>query len=270
MTQPQISFRDVSFAYTDRWLVQHVRFDVEPNTFISIIGPSGCGKSTLFRLLNGLERIQTGEIYYRDRHMQYGDPSSCAFMPQKDILLPWRNIWQNVALPLELAGVSQKERQARAMALLEHVGLAKWSDHRPSELSGGMRQRVSFCRTLITGHETLLLDEPFSALDALTKRQLENWLMLQWYEEPKTILLVTHDVDEAIYLSQRILVMVPDEQTGCITSLMTVDVPFDFPRQANILGLPQAQAIKHQILTALKLDRFKDGFLQEQSLGGVQ
>ncbi|EEN04573.1 Hydroxymethylpyrimidine transport ATP-binding protein [Bacillus thuringiensis IBL 4222] len=169
-------------------------------------------------------------------------------MPQKDMLLPWRTIIENAALPLECQGVQKKEAQIKAKELLHKFGLQGYETKYPKDLSGGMRQRVSFIRTLLTGGEVLLLDEPFSALDALTKASLQEWLFEQWKEWEKTILFITHDVEEALFLSNRILVV---EQQP-ITTLTERVVPLDCNRTRKDLYKPEVLALKDELLSMLQ------------------
>ncbi|EEL41808.1 Hydroxymethylpyrimidine transport ATP-binding protein [Bacillus cereus Rock3-29] len=169
-------------------------------------------------------------------------------MPQKDMLLPWRTIIENAALPLECQGVQKKEAQVKAKELLHKFGLQGYEGKYPKDLSGGMKQRVSFIQTLLTGGEILLLDEPFSALDALTKASLQEWLFEQWKEWEKTILFITHDVEEALFLSNRILVV---EQQP-ITTLTERIVPLDHNRTRKDLYKPDVLALKDELLSMLQ------------------
>lgn len=197
-----LQFHNVSFHYDEKPIINELNASIQDKEFVSIIGPSGCGKSTLFRLITGLEEASTGQIELTETKSH-----PVGYMPQKDMLLPWRTIIENAALPLECQGVQKKEAQIKAKELLHKFGLQGYETKYPKDLSGGMRQRVSFIRTLLTGGEILLLDEPFSALDALTKASLQEWLFEQWKEWEKTILFITHDVEEALFLSNRILVV---------------------------------------------------------------
>ena len=193
-----LQFHNVSFHYDEKPIINELNASIQDKEFVSIIGPSGCGKSTLFRLITGLEEASTGQIELTETKSH-----PVGYMPQKDMLLPWRTIIENAALPLECQGVQKKEAQIKAKELLQKFGLQGYETKYPKDLSGGMRQRVSFIRTLLTGGEILLLDEPFSALDALTKASLQEWLFEQWKEWEKTILFITHDVEEALFLSNR-------------------------------------------------------------------
>ena len=170
-------------------------------------------------------------------------------MPQQDLLFPWRTVEENLCLPMELqGGISKEEQHRRAQKALEDVGLAGKGDKRPSELSGGMRQRAAFARTLLTGAELLLLDEPFSALDYLTRIEMREWLLEQWEREQKTVLFITHDVEEAIFLSGRVLVA---ERTP-ITSLTSVEIPLGLPRSIEDLKKTEIQDMKEDLIGKLR------------------
>lgn len=170
-------------------------------------------------------------------------------MPQQDLLFPWRTVEENLCLPMELQGGISKEEQHRlALKALEDVGLTGTGDKRPSELSGGMRQRAAFARTLLSGSELLLLDEPFSALDYLTRIEMREWLLRQWERERKTVLFITHDVEEAIFLSGRILVA----EKSPITKLTAVEIPLELPRTIESLGRPEIQELKEMLIGKLR------------------
>ena len=198
----------MSFKYPedDYEMMENLSFSVEDHAFISIIGASGCGKSTIFRLINGLEKPDAGEILVDGQSINTLKQYS-AFMPQKDMLFPWRTIEKNLCLPMEMQHISKAEQQQRAADALAQVGLSDYLKKYPKDLSGGMKQRVAFARTLLSGAEMLLLDEPFSALDFLTRVDMQEWLLKQWESNQKTTLFITHDVEEAIFLSQSIFVI---------------------------------------------------------------
>ncbi|MED3614951.1 ABC transporter ATP-binding protein [Bacillus wiedmannii] len=238
-----LQFHNVSFHYDEKPIINELNASIQDKEFVSIIGPSGCGKSTLFRLITGLEEVSTGQIELTETKSR-----PVGYMPQKDMLLPWRTIIENAALPLECQGVQKKEAQIKAKELLHKFGLQGYETKYPKDLSGGMRQRVSFIRTLLTGGEILLLDEPFSALDALTKASLQEWLFEQWKEWEKTILFITHDVEEALFLSNRILVV---EQQP-ITTLTERVVPLDRNRTRKDLYKPEVLALKNELLSMLQ------------------
>ncbi|MEM5666202.1 ABC transporter ATP-binding protein [Bacillus toyonensis] len=238
-----LQFHNVSFHYDEKPIIDELNASIQEKEFVSIIGPSGCGKSTLFRLITGLEEVSTGRIELTETKSH-----PVGYMPQKDMLLPWRTIIENAALPLECQGVQKKEAQVKAKELLHKFGLQGYEGKYPKNLSGGMRQRVSFIRTLLTGGEILLLDEPFSALDALTKASLQEWLFEQWKEWEKTILFITHDVEEALFLSNRILVV----KQQPITTLTERIVPLDRNRTRKDLYKPDVLALKDELLSMLQ------------------
>ncbi|WP_439875075.1 ABC transporter ATP-binding protein [Bacillus mycoides] len=238
-----LQFHNVSFHYDEKPIINELNASIQDKEFVSIIGPSGCGKSTLFRLITGLEEASTGQIELTETKSH-----PVGYMPQKDMLLPWRTIIENAALPLECQGVQKKEAQVKAKELLHKFGLQGYEAKYPKDLSGGMRQRVSFIRTLLTGGEILLLDEPFSALDALTKASLQEWLFEQWKEWEKTILFITHDVEEALFLSNRILVV----ENQPIATLTERIVPLDRNRTRKDLYKPEVLALKDELLSMLQ------------------
>ena len=217
-------------------------------SFHCILGVSGCGKSTIFRLINGLLEPKAGEIKVGGAPIA-GRKRYCGYMPQKDLLFPWRTVGENVALPLEVAGgLSRAQRQERAEAALAEVGLAGCAGKMPGELSGGMRQRAAFARTMLTGSDLLLLDEPFSALDFLTRISMQEWLLEQWQRHQKTILFITHDVEEAIFLSSSVLVV----ESTPIRTLTELPIPAPFPRERSCLGRPELVELKERLITLLR------------------
>lgn len=245
-----LEFRHVTFQYEveDFNIIDDLSFHISPGEFVSIIGASGCGKSTIFRLTNQLLPMKSGEILVggKDIHAQ---KRYCGYMPQKDLLFPWRTVGQNLRLPLEIrGGLSNAEMEARVDAALAQVGLADAKDKAPSELSGGMRQRAAFARTVLTDSELLLLDEPFSALDFLTRISMQEWLLGQWEADRKTVLFITHDVEEAIFLSSRVLVV---EETP-IRRLTSIEVPADYPRTRACLRDPRMIELREQLIDLLR------------------
>ena len=248
-----LEFKNVTFQYDgdEAPMMMDLSFRVEAGDFISIIGASGCGKSTVFRLINGLEKLTQGEIFIDGKPIaalkQSGTQYS-AFMPQKDLLFPWRTIEKNICLPLELAGVSQAEQESRCREVLEEVGLAEYARKYPKDLSGGMKQRVSFARTLLSGADLLLLDEPFSALDYLTRVDMQEWLLHQWEHYHKTILFITHDVEEAVFLSKKIFVI----QDRPIRTMEVVDVPLPEDRDRSDLKRPEIVELKERLIDKLR------------------
>lgn len=244
-----LEFQKVSFQYDqDHYkMLENLSFSVNDGKFYSIIGESGCGKSTIFRLINGLETQQSGEILYQGKSIQ-GQNQYSAFMPQKDMLFPWRDVEKNVCLPMELQGVSKAEQEKRCQQVLEQVGLSQDIHKMPRELSGGMRQRVAFARTLMTGADMLLLDEPFSALDFLTRVEMQEWLLTQWETTKKTILFITHDVEEAIFLSEAVFII----RNRPITQMEKIEIPLPYPRKREDLKQPELIALKEDLIAKLR------------------
>ncbi|MBN9755622.1 Hydroxymethylpyrimidine ABC transporter, ATPase component [Pseudonocardia sp. Ae406_Ps2] len=201
----KVVVRDLSVSYGDLPVLSGVHLDVAPGEFVSLVGPSGCGKSTLFGALAG---ILDGATVTGDIEVDGGPVRGAPFglMPQQDLLFPWRTVLDNTALGLEVARVPRREARERARALFEPFGLAGFEDARPGELSGGMRQRAALLRTVVAGRQVLLLDEPFGALDALTRTAMQDWLESVRARYGWTTVLITHDVREAALLSDRVLV----------------------------------------------------------------
>lgn len=224
---PALEFRAVTKIFggkrgTGVTAIQDVSFSVAPGEVVSIIGPSGCGKSTCLNLGSGLDPVTAGEVYV-DGELVTKPNSHVAFMLQKDLLLPWRTIRQNVELGLEIQRPSGVDRKARAIDLLQRCHLGGFIDSYPHQLSGGMRQRAALARTLAVDPKVLLMDEPFSALDAQTKMVLQQDLGKTLADTGKTALFITHDLVEAIALSDRVLVM--SQRPGTIIEEITVDLP---------------------------------------------
>ena len=203
---------------------------------LAVVGPSGCGKSTLLELICGLQRPDEGTV-------------ACApavLMPQRDLLLPWLSALDSASLALRIGGVPRARARARAAALFAEMGLEGFQDARPGELSGGMRQRVAFLRTLLSGKRVLCLDEPFGALDAITRAEMQEWLAGALAREPRTVVLVTHDVEEAVVLADRLAVLSP--RPGRVIEELEVDIPR--PRSRTD---PRVVALRERALRALGL-----------------
>ena len=227
------------FAVEVRWLwktfgagptsvaaVENATLTAKVGEFVSIIGPSGCGKSTLFNVISGLEPADRGEVLLHGVRMA-GQTGVVGYMPQRDLLLPWRSILNNVILGVELRRGDKEAAKSEARDLFPLFGLEGFEDRYPSELSGGMRQRAALLRTVLTGHDVLLLDEPFGALDALTRSAMHEWLLKVWRQFGMTVLFITHDVDEAVFLSDRSYVMTRRPGT------MKLEVEISLPRPRN-------------------------------------
>ncbi len=199
-----------------------IRFDIASEEFVTIVGPSGCGKSTLLRCIGGLLPVSTGSVRIGDRIVTEPDAST-GFVFQKAVLLPWRTVEDNVLLPFEIAGRATDDHRRKAAEVLDLVGLHEYRKHRPAELSGGMQQRVSVARALVTEPAILLMDEPFGALDAQTRETMNVELLRIWEEATTTVVFVTHDIGEALFLSDRIVVM--SARPGRVYDIIEVDIP---------------------------------------------
>lgn len=237
-----LAIRDLSLNLHGTPILDRLSLHVRAGEFVSILGPSGCGKSSLFRLLIGEIAPDHGQIVLDGAQTARG----FAFMPQRDALLPWRRIIDNVTLGLEVQGTPRTVARARAAPMLAEFGLRGFEHHYPAQLSGGMRQRAALLRTVIQGRPVQLLDEPFGALDALTRTRIQGWFETRWQAAGWTTLLVTHDVREAVALSDRIYVLSP--RPGRVVAEFTVTAPR--PRLGR--PLPEAaHAIEQQILDTI-------------------
>src|SRR6516162_435711 len=200
---------------------------IEAGTFVSVVGPSGCGKSTMLRLMAGLDQPTTGELR-RNGEVLNGPSSEVGIVFQDHVLFPWASVLDNVLLPADVLGLPKKPARERALWLLQLTGLEEFADKRPHMLSGGMKQRAAFCRALLADPRLLLLDEPFGALDALTREELSLELSRLWQDLGRTALLITHDIDEAILLGDRVIVL--SSRPGRIR----LDMPIDLPRPRDV------------------------------------
>lgn len=225
--QPTLVFEGVSHGFGEVQVLDQINLTIERGSFIALVGPSGCGKTTLLNLAAGLAQSDAGAVYYQGRKIL--EPNTRAgYLTQDDALLPWRDVIGNVALPLEIKGVGRAARLASAREIIKKVGLHRFEHHRPSQLSGGMRKRVSLARTLIYKPETLLLDEPFGALDAQTRMLMQKQLLDLCRELQLTVILVTHDIGEAIALANRIVLL----SARPARLIEVIDVPH--PEERNV------------------------------------
>ncbi|HEX2912049.1 MAG TPA: ABC transporter ATP-binding protein [Chloroflexia bacterium] len=224
-------------------VLRDISLEAGPGEFVTLLGPSGSGKSTLFNILAGLEKAESGQIWLDDSTA--GLKGKFAYMPQRDALLPWRSILDNVILGAELQGKSKKAARSEALALFPEFGLEGFEKSYPFELSGGMRQRAALLRTVLTHRPVLLLDEPFGALDALTRSNLQTWLLQLQAHLHRTILFITHDVEEALLLSDRIYVM--SQRPARVVLVQEVTLP-----QPRSVTSPEFVACKAGLLAALK------------------
>jgi ABC-type nitrate/sulfonate/bicarbonate transport system ATPase subunit len=223
-----------------------VSLAVPTGRFISLIGPSGCGKSTIFNIVAGLQEPTQGRVMI-DGEDATGTIGRVGYMLQKDLLLPWRTVLDNVILGMEIQGKPLPEARERALPLLRKYGLSGFEYLYPNSLSGGMRQRAALLRTLLFDTDVILLDEPFGALDAQTKAHMQEWLMQLWSDFQKTVVFVTHDVEEAIFLSDDIHVM--GTRPGRI--LESIPIPLPRPRERSVTLTPEFVAIKERCLKLL-------------------
>jgi NitT/TauT family transport system ATP-binding protein len=241
--RPLISLQSVDKQFAAG--VQALRgttLQVVEREFVSLLGPSGCGKSTVLRLVAGLDVPTAGRV------ASDSGPGGTAFVFQEPTLMPWASVFDNVWLPLRLAGLSRREAGDRVQGLLRTVGLADFAQAFPAELSGGMRMRASIARALVTAPRLLLMDEPFAALDEITRQRLNDDLLRWWQSQPLTALFVTHSVFEAVFLSQRVLVM--SARPGRIAAEVAVDEPY--PRGAAFRTSTRYAALCRQVSNALE------------------
>src|SRR3954447_1770796 len=229
--------------------LEGVDLSVADGEVAAIVGPSGCGKSTLLELFAGLQEPDAGSVSAGGVADAAARLRACAFMPQRDLLLPWRDALGNAGLALECAGASRAGARRAAAPLFARFGLAEFERAYPPELSGGMRQRVAFLRTLLAGRPVLLLDEPFAALDAITRSGMQEWLAEALADEPRTVLLVTHDVEEALYLADRVVVLSP--RPGGVVAELPVELPRPRPRRATVTG-ERFLALRERAMEALE------------------
>lgn len=253
----EIEFRNVTKRFSPRGkgeplvAVRNLNFTVQSGEVVSIIGPSGCGKSTVLNMGSGLYLPSEGEVYIAGERVTR-PLRKVAFMLQKDLLMPWRTIRENVELGLEIGGMPPIERRRIALELLERCHLKGFGDHYPYQLSGGMRQRGALARTLAIDPQVLLMDEPFSALDAQTKMVLQEDLAQTLWDQKKTAIFITHDLAEGVILSDRLLVM--SSRPGTVVEEIVVDLPHrndPFKRRA----LPEIGPLVGRLMKLLKVDQ---------------
>jgi ABC-type nitrate/sulfonate/bicarbonate transport system ATPase subunit len=236
----------VACRFGDTLALSEASLEVEAGEFVSIVGPSGCGKSTLFNVISGLLEPSSGRVLLDGADVT-GRTGHVGYMLQKDLLVPWRTVVGNIVLGAALSRGATRRDAAEARDLASRYGLGEFVDHYPHALSGGMRQRVALMRTLAVHRDVLLLDEPFGALDSQTRLEMQRWLLEVWAELDRTVLFVTHDVDEAVFLADRVVVMTP--RPGRIEDEIAVAIPR--PRGLETLTSPEFIATKRRVLEML-------------------
>ncbi|WJR80083.1 ABC transporter ATP-binding protein [Bradyrhizobium sp. NP1] len=243
---PMVSLRRVGKTYESARgpvsALVDIDLDIRPREFLSVVGPSGCGKSTLLKLVAGLENISSGTVDIGGRPLD-GPPDRLGVVFQRDVLLDWRTILDNVLLSIEFTRTPSAAERTRAIELLKRFGLGGFEHRYPWELSGGMRQRASICRALLTDPQLLLMDEPFGALDAMTRDDLNVELAQIWQDTRKTLLFITHSIVEAVFLSDRVVMM--SKAPGVIVDTIEIDLPR--PRRLAIRDSAEFGAYVHRI-----------------------
>jgi len=245
-----LDLRGVSKQFGETVALAPTDLSIEPGTFVSIVGPSGCGKSTLFNVIAGLLTPDRGNVLVGDTDVT-GATGHVGYMLQKDLLVPWRTVLGNITLGARLTRRVTATDREQAASFASRYGLGDFLNHYPGSLSGGMRQRVALMRTLALNQPLLLLDEPFGALDAQTRFEMQQWLLQVWRDSERTVLFITHDVDEAVFLSDRVLVMSP--RPGRVVDDLAIDLPR--PRTLETLTSPAFTTLKAKILNELHAER---------------
>ncbi len=261
----KVTVRRLSKVYEDRAgrsipVLQDIDLDIPDGEFLCIVGPSGCGKTTLIRIIDGLVSPSAGDVFIDGKGVS--EPGADrAFVFQADLLYPWRTVLDNIAFGLEIRGVPRAERHARARALAEMVGLARFESHYPHELSGGMRQRANLARALMVDPAILLMDEPFASLDAQTREVMQLELLKIWTAAKKTVVFITHQIDEAVYLADRVIVFSARPTT------IKAEIPIEIPRPRNLAvkRTPQFVAYVDKIWGLMEADIMRAMELEEDA-----
>lgn len=250
-SSPMLEARGICKSFRDRKqevpVLDGLSLAVQPGQFVSIIGPSGSGKSTLFHIIGGLTAPDAGSIWMNGTDVT-GQKGLIAYMPQQPALFPWRTVEDNVLLPRELAGMPKEQALEETRLWIERAGLTGFEKAYPHTLSGGMQQRTAFLRAMMSPQEVMCLDEPFSALDALTRSDMQRWLLDIWEEHRRSVLMITHHIEEALLLSDTVYVM----SSRPSSILQKIEVPFPRPRQENILSDSAFLALKQNISAMMR------------------
>ena len=222
----KLTLNNISKSFADKQVLDHISLEVQAGEFVSLIGPSGSGKSTIFNLIGGLLSPDDGDIFMNDQLIT-NKSGHISYMPQQPSLFPWRTVLDNVLLGQEIQGIQETDR---AITMLEKAGLGEVIDAYPHELSGGMQQRVAFIRALLSPQTFMCLDEPFSALDEFTRLDMQKWLLATWEDYDRSVLFITHNIEEALFLSDKIIIL--SSNPAKIKEI--VDIPFARPRDEDI------------------------------------
>lgn len=251
MDFPVIWIANISktFIYNNESMpvLENISLKVKKGEFISIVGPSGCGKSTLLKMIPGLIKPDRGRIVLEGKEVK-GQVTKVGYMAQRDLLAPWKTVLDNIALPLIIKGNNKKDAYEKVRKMLPIFGLEGFANHYPHQLSGGMRQRAALMRTILIDSQVLLLDEPFAALDALTREEMQEWLLSIWERFKVSVLLITHSIDEAIFLSDKVYVL--SKRPGQIVLEQQVRLPR--PRTRDIVTSEEFTHYKKILLKALR------------------
>lgn len=248
-SKPKLSLKHISQVFGETQALAPTDLDVQPGEFVSVVGPSGCGKSTMFNIVAGVLNPTRGHILIDGKDVT-GRSGHVGYMLQKDLLLPWRTVIDNIVLGAILKGGASHAQRTEGVALARRYGLGEFINHYPAALSGGMRQRVALMRTLAMHRDVMLLDEPFGALDSQTRMAMQQWLLSVWEQEKRTIVFVTHDIDEAILLADRVVVMTP--RPGRVREILPV--PLERPRPMSCLTSKEFTSLKARILDLIYSD----------------
>jgi ABC-type nitrate/sulfonate/bicarbonate transport system ATPase subunit len=244
-----VSIRALGHVYGELETIERLDLDLAPHSVLGLVGPSGCGKSTLLELIAGLQEPTRGEVNTGGANDGDERLAHCAFMPQRDLLLPWLSAIDNAALALRNRGVGRGGARREAGLLFERFGLAGFERSTPAELSGGMRQRVAFLRTLIAGKPVLALDEPFASLDAITRAEMQQWLAGALETDPRTVVLVTHDIEEALYLCDSVAVL--SARPARVVDRLSAPTPRVANRDETVTD-PEFVAVRERAMHALR------------------